>query len=239
MSNGDQYKQLSQRGTFTSKPVEYGRSVLGAPLFYFPAQSHSPETGLIIAGTHGDETASIALLSSALRSIEYSKLSHHLILSVNPDGNQLGVRSNANGVDLNRNFPANNWDPSGTVYRWNSNCPERNVRLSSGHCKASEPETQALIKLIEHLSPKFVISFHEPLACIDSIDKLGLGERLSDLFQLPLVANVGYETPGSFGTWCEQICLPNVTLELPAISVDDVTQQYLDAAIQLLTQSRF
>ncbi|MCD8726117.1 M14 family zinc carboxypeptidase, partial [Klebsiella pneumoniae] len=39
---------------------------------------------------------------------------------VNPDGCQLGLRANARGVDLNRNFPAANWKQGETVYRWNS-----------------------------------------------------------------------------------------------------------------------
>ncbi|MDI5754606.1 DUF2817 domain-containing protein, partial [Salmonella enterica subsp. enterica serovar Montevideo] len=42
----------------------------------------------------------------------------HVVLAVNPDGCQLGLRANANGIDLNRNFPAANWKAGETVYRW-------------------------------------------------------------------------------------------------------------------------
>ncbi|OQV65142.1 hypothetical protein AK51_24395 [Serratia nematodiphila DZ0503SBS1] len=63
----------------------YGSSLLGAPLLYFPAAVSGPQTGLIIAGTHGDESAAIVTLSCALRSIAPEQLRHHVVLAVNPD----------------------------------------------------------------------------------------------------------------------------------------------------------
>ena len=47
-------------------------------------------------------------LSCALRTLK-PELRRHVVLTVNPDGCQLGLRANARGVDLNRNFPAANW----------------------------------------------------------------------------------------------------------------------------------
>ncbi|GAM58850.1 gamma-D-glutamyl-meso-diaminopimelate amidase [Vibrio ishigakensis] len=74
-------------------------------MLYFPSQSGEESRGLIIAGTHGDENASMVALSCALRSIHAQDLNHDVVISVNPDGNQLGTRANANQVDLNRAFP--------------------------------------------------------------------------------------------------------------------------------------
>lgn len=225
----------TKRGFFNHMSIEYGRTVFGAPLFYFPAHKVTETTGLILAGTHGDETASIALLSAALRSLPHHALRHHVILSMNPDGNQLGTRSNGRGVDLNRSFPTQNWSDAGTVYRWNQQANERDVKLSTGQADKLEPETCALIALIDELTPNFAVSFHEPLACVDSADLSPLAEQLSAWFSLPLVANVGYSTPGSFGTWCDERQLLNVTMELPPVSVDEVTERYLDATLKLLT----
>lgn len=233
-----QHKPRSERGQLAIAGESYGKSLLGAPLLYFPAAHAGPDTGLVIAGTHGDETATIVTLSCALRSISPAQLRHHVILAVNPDGCQLGLRSNANGVDLNRNFPAANWRSGDTVYRWNSATQARDVRLSTGGRPGSEPETQALCRLIHRLKPRWVVSFHEPLACIEDPESTKLGVWLAHQFILPLVTSVGYETPGSFGSWCADLSLPCITAELPAISADAASETYLEAMVELLTYQK-
>lgn len=230
-----QYNPRSARGKLVTLGQQYGTSLLGAPLLYFPAANPSTKTGLIIAGTHGDESAAIVALSCALRTITPQQQRHHVILAVNPDGCQLGLRANANGVDLNRNFPAKNWQAGETVYRWNSAANARDVVLSTGEYAGSEPETQALCTLITQLSPQWVVSLHEPLACIEDPGSSALGERLAANFSLPLVTSVGYATPGSFGSWCADIHLPCITAELPPISADAASECYLAAMIDLLT----
>ncbi len=232
-----QLRQRSERATFTVEPILYGHSVHGAPLLYFPAQIDVDQAGLIFAGTHGDETASISALSCALRTLVENQQKHHVILSVNPDGNQLGTRSNANYVDLNRNFPTRNQLIEDTVYRWNGRAKTRDVIIKSRNGTSPEPETEALIGLITQLKPLFSISFHEPLACIDDPSMSHLAHWLSNRFNLPVVPNVGYETPGSFGTWCKENDLPCVTVEFPAVSPDDSSETYLAAITQLLSSS--
>ena len=230
-----QYRPRSARGNLLTPGQCYGQSLLGAPLLYFPAPTSSVNTGLIIAGTHGDESAAIVALSCALRTIAPEQQRHHVILAVNPDGCQLGLRANANGVDLNRNFPAKNWQPGETVYRWNSAADARDVRLLTGEHAGSEPETQALCALITQLDPRWVVSFHEPLACIEDPDSSALGARLAANFALPLVSSVGYATPGSFGSWCVDRNLPCITAELPPISADAASECYLASLVNLLT----
>ncbi len=230
-----QHRPRSERGQLAVAGETYGKSMLGAPLLYFPAAKSGPETGLVIAGTHGDETAAVVTLSCALRSIAPAQLRHHVILAVNPDGCQLGLRSNANGVDLNRNFPAANWRSGDTVYRWNSAAEARDVRLSTGGRPGSEPETQGLCHLIHRLKPRWVVSFHEPLACIEDPESSALGGWLAHKFALPLVTSVGYETPGSFGSWCADLSLPCITAEFPPISADAASENYLAAMVELLT----
>ena len=138
----------TERGAFPPGTEHYGRSFLGAPLIWFPAPEADRNSGLIIAGTHGDENSSVVTLSCALRTLAPDLRRHHVILTVNPDGCQLGLRANARGVDLNRNFPAANWRAGETVYRWNSSAQERDVVLLTGEKPGSEPETQALCQLI-------------------------------------------------------------------------------------------
>ncbi len=43
------------RGAFPPCTQRYGQSHLGAPLLWFPAPLADSRSGLIIAGTHGDE----------------------------------------------------------------------------------------------------------------------------------------------------------------------------------------
>lgn len=161
------FRPRSQRGALPSLGKSYGTSVLGAPLLYHPAAMPAVDSGLIIAGTHGDETASVTALSCALRTLSPGTQRHHLILAVNPDGCRFGLRANARGVDLNRNFPATNWQSGETVYRWSSAAEARDVVLATGDKAGSEPETQALCRLIAELRPAWIVSFHEPLACVE------------------------------------------------------------------------
>ncbi|OQP34809.1 MULTISPECIES: murein tripeptide amidase MpaA [Pantoea] len=227
-----------RRGKLEIPFQRYGDSVLGAPLLWFPAPAADAESGLILAGTHGDENAAVATLSAAMRTLPDRLRRHHVVLAVNPDGCQLGLRANANGVDLNRNFPAANWQSGETVYRWNSVAEARDVLLSTGERPGSEPETQALCQLIHELKPRWVVSWHEPLACIDDPRSSELGHWLAQQTALPLVSSVGYDTPGSFGSWCNDLGLPCVTAEMPVISVDEATERYLEAMINLLRWQR-
>ncbi|MDU1573705.1 MAG: murein tripeptide amidase MpaA [Pantoea sp.] len=227
-----------RRGKLEIPYQRYGDSVLGAPLLWFPAPAADSDSGLILAGTHGDENAAVATLSAAMRTLPDRLRRHHVVLAVNPDGCQLGLRANAHGVDLNRNFPAANWQSGETVYRWNSAAEARDVLLSTGDRPGSEPETQALCELIHGLKPRWVVSWHEPLACIDDPRSSELGHWLAQQTALPLVGSVGYDTPGSFGSWCNDLGLPCITAEMPAISVDEATERYLEPMINLLRWQR-
>lgn len=224
----------AQRGAFPPGAEQYGRSFFGASLIWFPAPEADCNSGLIIAGTHGDENSSIVTLSCALRTLTPELRRHHVILTVNPDGCQLGLRANARGIDLNRNFPAANWRAGETVYRWNSSAEERDVVLLTGDTPGSEPETLALCQLIHKIHPAWVVSFHDPLACIEDPHHTALGQWLSEAFALPLVTSVGYETPGSFGSWCADLGLHCITAEFPPISSDEASEKYLKAMTELL-----
>lgn len=69
--------------------------------------------------------------------------------------------------------------------------------LLTGEQPGSERETEALCQLIHQIHPAWVVSFHDPLACIEDPGHSPLGRWLADAFSLPLVGSVGYDTPGS------------------------------------------
>lgn len=222
-----------QRGDFPPGTRQYGSSELGAPLLWFPAPQADSRSGLIIAGTHGDENSSIVTLSCALRTLKPELRRHHVVLTVNPDGCQLGLRANARGVDLNRNFPAANWKQGETVYRWNSAAAERDVVLLTGEQPGSERETEALCQLIHQIHPAWVVSFHDPLACIESGPQPAgslAGRRL-----LPAAGGQrGLRHAGLLWQLVRRYRTPCITAEFPPVSADEATERYLPAMTDLL-----
>lgn len=222
-----------ERGRFPSLPSTYGRTVQRAPLEVWLPRTARPWS-LILAGIHGDEPQTTMLLSAALRSLHSADVRMAVILSANPDGLSRGTRANARGVDLNRNFPSKDWNAGSTYYRWTPG-NERDVELSTGSCPASEPEVHSLIRLIDNLRPKTVIALHAALGCIDDPRDSALGRWLAAQTRLPIVPDVGYETPGSLGTWGEELGMHIVTYELPDETYSALYDTQLSALITLLS----
>jgi protein MpaA len=111
------------------------------------------------------------------------------------------------------------------------------VLLSPGASPGSEPETQALIGLVHELKPEAVIALHAPLACIDDANMSPLGEWLAASTGLPLVKDVGYPTPGSFGTWGAENGVAVVTYEFPLATTDALARDHVPVLVELLTRS--
>ena len=140
--------------------VEYGKSVLQAPRRYIPCSCDCRL--LVVAGIHGEEPETTFLLSRCLRN-DNSHFNHiAIVLCANPDGVALGVRGNAHGVDLNRNFDTATWS-SELVHCRSVLESQRDMVLSPGTSPASEPETKALVELIQKLGPKSILSIHAPI----------------------------------------------------------------------------
>ncbi len=218
-------------GIIRLKSKCYGTSVLGAPLQYFPCKGACRL--LIMAGIHGEEPETTFLLSRAVRAFDSNFENVAVVLCANPDGVALGTRGNANGVDLNRNFPTDNWNASPVQSRSILEAP-RDTELSPGKVPASEPEVQALIKLVETLSPKAVVSLHSPIGCIDAPAKTALVQDLMAVFNVPWVQDIGYSTPGSFGTWCKGKGLECVTIELPRLAPELLYERYGNGLVEFL-----
>jgi protein MpaA len=154
-------------------------------------------------------------------------------LAANPDGLTRGTRGNARGVDLNRNFPTEDWRPDPVTHRPTLDDPSTIV-LSPGDHPGSEAETRALIGLVEDLNPDAVIALHAPLACIDDANQGPLGHWLAKKTGLPLVDGVGYATPGSFGAWGGERGLDVVTYEFPLTDNDTLVREHVPVLAELL-----
>ncbi|NQT64179.1 MAG: murein tripeptide amidase MpaA [Candidatus Marinimicrobia bacterium] len=223
----------SEFGPLTYISRGYGYSEKGSVLEIFEPLSDSPQI-LIMGSIHGDESLSTILLSDCLRSIQDHELKSSIILAANPDGVLAGTRCNSRGVDLNRNYPTDNWSPDPVYYRNRPGTPQ-NIALSPGDVAASESETKALIKLIQDIKPKLIVSIHGFLGCIDDPDASPIAKDIVLRSGLELVPDVGYATPGSFGSWCKEQAIPIITYELPSLDITEMKRIHIPILKDLIT----
>lgn len=221
------------RGVIRHSSTVYGNSVDGIPLTVYLPESGRAEL-VIMAAIHGDESETTVAVSEALRCLPTGDLQAAVILCANPDGMLRGTRGNARGVDLNRNFPTSNWRADAVFYKSRAN-DARDIALMTGTEPASEPETRALLDLLERLKPRAVISLHSALACVDDSGASPLGRQLADRCALPFMTEIGYPTPGSMGTWAGERGLNLVTLELEDASLYTLKDRHVPILIDLMT----
>lgn len=170
-----------------------------------PENQDFNKTVLVIGVFHGDEPSGEYLINRYLSDRNYTQNRLLFIPCLNPDGKSENIRTNSNGVDLNRNFPTKNWELS------SSN------EYFGGEKPASELETQFLIYVLEKYKPDLVITLHEPY-CIVNYDgpAKDIANKISDITCYEVQESIGYPTPGSFGTYCGiEKEIPTITLELP------------------------
>ncbi|MGA1332048.1 MAG: M14 family metallopeptidase [Ilumatobacteraceae bacterium] len=170
----------------------FGTSVQGRPLVAYRNVTHGGVVVMVVGVIHGDEDAGL-LITDALRTLRApAGVDLWIIPSMNPDGTAMQQRGNANMVDLNRNFPLG-WAKMGDPGYWQYAGPSR----------ASEVETQAMVKLVREIRPTLGIWYHQDLNMISP----GTGfegrvrARYGALTGLPLVRITGGRYTGVAATW--------------------------------------
>ena len=124
--------------------VLLGESTAGLPIRGF-VLGRGPVRALVVGCVHGDECAGSVVANRLLQAPPLERGSIWVVQDLNPDGHAARRRANANGVDLNRNFPGS-WRPLAT----------------SGPAPASEVETRLAMRLIRRLRPAVTLWFHQP-----------------------------------------------------------------------------
>lgn len=150
---------------------------------------------------------------------------------LNPDGMQLGTRTNANGVDLNRNFPTKNWGEDSSLAGDNPS------DYYGGNSAGSEIETQFVIDVIEKYKPELIITLHAPYKVVNYDGPAReIAEKISEIIKYPVEASIGYPTPGSFGTYAGvERQIPTITLELDeTCSVEDLIEPIFEIFDEVL-----
>ncbi len=152
-----------------AKVIDGCYSVRKTPIYHIDAtaQASTAQKVLVFSLIHGDEHDSGSISRqwmTRLANIQ-SRSSWRIVPVLNPDGWADNKRTNANGIDLNRNFPSKDWEQSATPY-WESKA-KKDKRRFPGPTPGSEPETQCAMKHIEDFKPDFIISLHTPYGVLD------------------------------------------------------------------------
>lgn len=191
-----------------------GWTVIGTSVGGLPILTKTRGSGgrrvYLIAGIHGDERPAVEnaeRLSVLVDTNLPPGVTVRLVEDVNPDGTRAGTRGNARGVDINRNWPAQNFTPHST----------------RGPRPLSEPEAAAIHADLTRFDPSLVIVLHAarrgPFVNYDGPAREAATRFVQAAVRFDpgwrVVADMGYATPGSLGSWVgEDGQVPTLTVEL-------------------------
>ncbi|MDQ3369530.1 MAG: succinylglutamate desuccinylase/aspartoacylase family protein [Myxococcota bacterium] len=194
-----------------------GKTVLGRPIeavhFTPPGYARPRPPAVLFGAIHGDEPVTQLMLERLADELVERPPGREtwIIPCVNVDGIVAGTRNNANDIDLNRNFASKSW---GTA---------RRPGYNPGATAEDQPETQALVALIDRVQAQRLIALH---ATYRMINWDGTGEALATEMATrcgyPVEHDMGYPTPGSFGTkYGVELGLEVICVESPYLMVDE------------------
>ncbi len=159
-----------------------GHSVQGRPITLTRVGDPAATRKILVVGCiHGNEPAGIGIVDALSRATPAPDTELLLVRDMNPDGVAHHVRTNAHGVDLNRNS-SEHW-------------------AGAGPRPWSEPETRAIRALILRESPTYTIYYHQPFGLVD-VPEGGhpqVAREYAELTGLPLRRLS--RRPGSISRW--------------------------------------
>lgn len=216
--------QFSSR-TLCQSTFSIGASVQGRGITAYRFGSGASVV-MFIGTVHGDEKSAANTLYSWIDQLESNPTripAHRTLIIIpvaNPDGYAAGKRTNANTVDLNRNFPANNWKSGVTM-------PTGEYLENGGGTAAlSEPESSALANYILSQNPRLVLTYHAVAGVVlanESGDSRALATKYGNLAGMPSGGNdyggfSHYDTTGALEDWLHD------KYGIPAILIEQYTK---------------
>ena len=148
-----------------------GTSSEGRPITAYRAGEKGKPVVMVVATMHGEENFGQYVARGLLEGNKISGVDLWVVPVLNPDGLLRDRRWIEGHIDLNRNFP----------HRWI-------VRANSGPSAASAKETRVIMRFLDRVKPKYLVSWHQPLHGVDSyrVKNTRLMHRLSDGLDLPI-----------------------------------------------------
>jgi hypothetical protein len=159
-----------------------GRSVQGRPITLVRVgEAAATRKVLVVGEVHGNEQAGRGIVAALQRATPAPDTQLLLVRDLNPDGVAHDMRTNAHGVDLNRNSPQH-WAGAGP-HPW------------------SEPETRTLRDLVLRERPALTVYYHQPFGLVDEPEggRPGAARLYAERCGLPLRRLS--RRPGSLSRW--------------------------------------
>jgi murein peptide amidase A len=220
------HRSINHRQTTSKTTYLVGYSVDHRPIVaWLIAATRAQRSMLVVGSIAGDEPGGIAVAKLLASQAALAGLRLWLIPDMNPDGAARGTRVNADGVDLNRNFP----------FRWR-HLGQPGNRNYSGTRPSSEPESRAIEAFIRRIRPALTIWLHQPYGLIDDSEGPRWAEQLlAQTIALPLQPLLDY--PGSAIGWNDHI-VPNSAfdVELAGGHLTEATVSLYAAGIRSLAR---
>ncbi len=227
VSGGSAWKYSAR--TICQTVARIGTSRQGRPITAYSYGS-GPSKIAFVGTIHGNEKSANYLLTKWIDDLELQSAripanrTIVVVPTISPDGFAASKRTNSNNVDLNRNFPANDWKSAVTL-------PDKTyLETGGGTTPLSEPESYAIATYLLSLSPRLIMSYHAAGAVAspnDSGDSQTIARKYADLTPVGYLANdtggfFDYDTTGAMESWLhDKHNLPAILVELNSKTGDE------------------
>ena len=223
------------------------KSVKGHPLIWkvYGTEENvkTKDNTLILCGVHGDEITPVKFCFDIIKYLDTiaskqpTAFKNSIVTvapMVNPDSffKPRPTRTNANGIDINRNFPTKDFYLN-ALKHWRQRYQAQKRRYP-GKKAMSEPETIFQVNLIKRYQPDKIISVHAPLSMLDydgpsnRTQGGNVGSRANQLLIQMSEEAKGFRIKnypfftGSLGNYAgNEKNIPTYTLELPTTDPGD------------------
>lgn len=223
---GKYKEEALKKSCETAAQLEKCVSEKGVPIFHVHQDARSTEKSpkkiLVFSLIHGDEFPSGSVARSWMERLTLiePRNTWRVVPVLNPDGLKNKTRYNANGVDVNRNFPTSDWDKEALSY-WEKKT-KKDKRRYPGAKPGTEKETLCAIAHIDDFKPDLILSIHTPYGVLDFDGPKIMPPKYP---HIPWKSLGNY--PGSLGRymWVDR-SKPTLTIELANTGVAEQLEKF-------------